>query len=143
MSMTWWPGWNSIEGAAKWGDIFFWAGFACLVLLAGCEILSKVYSWRKDTLLAMRDDLISVARDVRSKETEQERRRCARHRRDAEIASARAPQVEPDRTAPEPQFQPQLQPQSRTASSRRRAKQNRSPARPSRLPASRNDLPAA
>src|ERR1019366_5108020 len=25
--MSWWPGWNSIEGAAKWGDIFFWAGF--------------------------------------------------------------------------------------------------------------------
>src|SRR5450432_3914122 len=47
--MTWWPGWNSIEGAAKWGDIFFWAGFALLVLLAGCEILSKVYGWREDT----------------------------------------------------------------------------------------------
>ena len=31
--MSWWPGWNSIEGAAKWGDIFFWAGFALLVLL--------------------------------------------------------------------------------------------------------------
>jgi hypothetical protein len=114
MSMTWWPGWNSIEGAAKWGDIFFWAGFACLVLLAGCEILSKVYSWRKDTLLAMRGDVISVARDVRSKETDQERGD-ARARHDAEIANARAPQVEPDRTAPEtplqPQFQPPYQPQ--------------------------------
>ena len=114
MSMTWWPGWNSIEGAAKWGDIFFWAGFACLVLLAGCEILSKVYSWRKDTLLAMRDGLISVAHDVRSKGTEQQRGD-ARARHDAEIANARAPQVEPDRTAPEaplqPQFQPPYQPQ--------------------------------
>lgn len=116
--MTWWPGWNSIEGAAKWGDIFFWAGFACLVLLAGCEILSKVYGWRKDTLLAMRDDMISVAHDVRSKQTEQERGD-ARARRDAEIANARAPQVEPDRTVPEPtpqpQFQPQPQPQSQQA----------------------------
>src|SRR5260370_17502073 len=35
--MSWWPGWNSIEGAAKWGDMFFWAGFALLVLLAGCR----------------------------------------------------------------------------------------------------------
>jgi hypothetical protein len=114
MSMTWWPGWNSIEGAAKWGDIFFWAGFACLVLLAGCEILSKVYSWRKDTLLAMRDGLISVTQDVRNKETEQQRGD-ARARHDAEIANARAPQVEPDRNAPEaplqPQFQPPYQPQ--------------------------------
>jgi hypothetical protein len=114
MSMTWWPGWNSIEGAAKWGDIFFWAGFACLVLLAGCEILSKVYSWRKDTLLAMRDGLISVAQDVRSKETEQQRGD-ARARHDGEIANARAPQVEADRNASEaplqPQFQPPYQPQ--------------------------------
>jgi hypothetical protein len=109
MSMTWWPGWNSIEGAAKWGDIFFWAGFACLVLLAGCEILSKVYSWRKDTLLAMRDDLISVAHDGRGKGTEQERGD-ARARHDAEIANARAPQVEPERAAPEPPLQPQFQP---------------------------------
>ena len=120
MSMTWWPGWNSIEGAAKWGDLFFWAGFACLVLLAGCEILSKVYSWRKDTLLAMEGDLISIARDVRSKETEQEPGD-ARARRDAEIASTRAPQVEPDRTAPEPQFQPPLQPQSEPQQASREA----------------------
>ena len=124
MSMTWWPGWNSIEGAAKWGDIFFWAGFACLVLLAGCEILSKVYSWRKDTLLAMRDDVISVARDGRSKETEQARGD-ARSRHDAEIANARAPQVEPDRTAPErppqPEFQPQFQPQPQSQPAPREA----------------------
>ena len=69
--------------------------------------------------------LISVAHDVRSKETEQERGD-ARARHDAEIANARAPQVEPDRTAPEqplqpqfqppyqPQFQPQFQPQSQS-----------------------------
>jgi hypothetical protein len=87
--MTWWPGWNSIEGAAKWGDVFFWAGFALLVLLAGCEILSKVYGWRKDTLIAMRDDSIAVAR--------------ARH--DAEIAPAQAPEIAGEKTAPEPQSQ--------------------------------------
>jgi hypothetical protein len=69
--MSWWPGWNSIEGAAKWGDVFFWTGFAFLVLLAGCEILSKVYGWRKDTLIAMRDDLIAVAQNIHTQQTDQ------------------------------------------------------------------------
>src|SRR6202163_1095009 len=90
--MTWWPGWNSIEGAAKWGDIFFWAGFALLILLAGCEILSKVYGWRKDTLIAMRDDLIAVAQE-------------ARGRHDAEIAAPRPPGAEGEKTGPQPQSQ--------------------------------------
>jgi hypothetical protein len=65
------PGWNSIEGSAKWGDVFFWTGFACLVLLAGSIVLSKVYSWRKDALVAMRDQLIAIAADAR---IEQQRR---------------------------------------------------------------------
>src|SRR6202163_1377813 len=90
--MSWWPGWNSIEGAAKWGDIFFWAGFAFLVLLAGCEVLSKVYGWRKDTLIAMRDDLIAIAESMHTKPTEQERL-VAPERHDREPAVARAPEV--------------------------------------------------
>jgi hypothetical protein len=109
--MSWWPGWNSIEGAAKWGDIFFWAGFAFLVLLAGCEILSKVYSWRKDSLLVMRDESIVVEADKRTKQAEQElaeaQTRLDQARHDAEIAAAR-PQVETEKT--EPQSLPQLQP---------------------------------
>jgi hypothetical protein len=104
--MTWWPGWNSIEGAAKWGDIFFWAGFALLVLLAGCEILSKVYGWRKDTLIAMRENLISVAQDIRTKQTDQDRGGT----REREVAGTRAPEIEAARTAPEPPAQPQYQP---------------------------------
>jgi hypothetical protein len=100
--MSWWPGWNSIEGAAKWGDIFFWAGFAFLVLLAGCEILSKVYGWRKDTLIAMRGDLIGVAEHSRTKQTDQERIE-AQERHDAQIAAARAPEAEAEKTEPEPQ----------------------------------------
>ncbi len=103
--MSWWPGWNSIEGAAKWGDIFFWAGFAFLVLLVGCGALSKVYGWRKDTLIAMRDDLISVAADIRTKQADQEHVEAQAHH-DAEIAAARPP-VEAERTEPEPQPQPQ------------------------------------
>jgi hypothetical protein len=112
--MSWWPGWNSIEGAAKWGDIFFWTGFAFLILLAGCEILSKVYGWRKDTLIAMRDDLISVAQDVRAQPKDQERLAAqvqAHH--DAEIAAARAPEVGAGRSEPEPRSQ--MQPGAREA----------------------------
>jgi hypothetical protein len=105
--MTWWPGWNSIEGAAKWGDIFFWTGFALLVLLAGCEILSKVYSWRKDTLIAMRDDLIAVAQDARTKQADQNRPEAlAGH--DLEIAAPRLPAGEDDKAGPVPQPQPKI-----------------------------------
>jgi hypothetical protein len=94
--MSWWPGWNSIEGAAKWGDIFFWAGFAFLVLLAGCEVLSKVYGWRKDALLAMRDDMAAIAQDVKVRQAEQARleterlvaEREAQARREAEAQAA-------------------------------------------------------
>src|SRR5271165_5130861 len=99
--MSWWPGWNSIEGAAKWGDIFFWAGFSFLALLVGCEVLSKAYGWRKDTLIAMRDDLISVAADIRTKQADQEHVD-AQAQRDAGIAAARPP-GEAERNEPEPQ----------------------------------------
>jgi hypothetical protein len=106
--MSWWPGWSSIEGAAKWGDIFFWTAFAFLVLLAGCGLLSKVYDWRKDALIAMRDELAAVAQDMKAKEIERDQQ--ARH--DAEIATA-----EPEKSEPEPaaQPQPQAQPEPREA----------------------------
>src|SRR3984893_16150921 len=113
--MSWWPGWNSIVGAAKWGDIFFWAGFAFLVLLAGCEVLSKVYGWRKDTLIAMRDDLIGIGENMRTKPAHQ-KRRDARERRDLEPAAARAPEDEkaqPQPQPPPPQVQPKAQPTPR------------------------------
>lgn len=120
--MSWWPGWNSIEGAAKWGDIFFWAGFAFLVLLVGCEVLSKVYGWRKDTLIVMRDDLITVAADIRTKQADQERV-AAQARLDAEIAAARTAEIEAEKTGPEPQppSQPASQPQSQPQAAARDA----------------------
>jgi len=111
--MSWWPGWNSIEGAARWGDIFFWVGFAFLVLLAGCEILSKVYGWRKDTLIAMRDDSIAVAQDMRTKQADQEHYE-AQARHEAEIAVAHPPEVEADKIEPKPRPQPQTPPQQIT-----------------------------
>src|SRR5579871_2468617 len=63
--MSFMPGWNSIEGSARWGDIFFWTGFACLILLAASIVLSKVYGWRKDALVAVRDQLAAIAADAR------------------------------------------------------------------------------
>jgi hypothetical protein len=110
--MSWWPGWNSIEGAAKWGDIFFWAGLAFLVLLAGSEVLSKVYGWRKDTLIAMRDDLIGIAENMRTKPADQERVE-AHERHDLEPAAARAPEAEAEKAQPQPQPPPpQVQPKA-------------------------------
>ncbi len=91
--MSWWPGWNSIEGAAKWGDLFFWAGFALLVLLAGCEVLSKVYSWRKDSLIAMRDEIATLAQDARVRQAA-EQARTETERLDAERAAQAQAQVQ-------------------------------------------------
>ena len=85
--MTWLPGWNSIEGATKWGDIFFWAGFAFLVLLVGCEILSKVYAWQKDALVAMHGDQLVVAAETHAKQVEQELAD-AQARQEAAVAEA-------------------------------------------------------
>jgi hypothetical protein len=99
--MNWWPGWNSIEGAAKWGDIFFWVGFAFLILLVGCEILSKVYGWRKDTLVAMRNDLVVVAADMRTKQAEQDLAD-GQARQEAAIAAAREREAEAEKALSEP-----------------------------------------
>src|SRR4029077_19840295 len=95
------------------GDIFFWVGFAFLVVLAGCEILSKVYGWRKDTLIAMRDDSIAVAQDMRTKQADQEHAE-AQARHEAEIAAAHPPEVEADKIEPKPRPQPQTPPQQTT-----------------------------
>ena len=105
-NMSWWPGWNSIEGAAKWGDIFFWAGFALLVLLAGCEVLSKVYGWRKDNLVALRDEMTVLAQDVHARQAEQahpEAPRAAVPAPDeAEIPATRLAEAQPEKAAPPP-----------------------------------------
>jgi len=123
--MSWWPGWNSIEDAGKWGDIFFWTGFAFLVLLAGCEVLSKAYGWRKDSLIAMRDEMAVLAQDVRARQAEQARmeaegveaeRAPAQVPLSAEIAAARPSEPQPERTALQPQPLPrETEPLPRTS----------------------------
>jgi hypothetical protein len=133
--MSWWPGWNSIEGAAKWADIFFWVGFALLVLLAGCEILSKVYGWRKDTLIAMRDNLMAVGEAARTPQADQGRvvapERHDPERRDVEIPAARAPGPEAEKTEPPPE--PTLEPQPQVLQATRDTPLPRSPEQVARL----------
>jgi hypothetical protein len=50
--MTWWPGWDSIDDANWWSHLWFWLGIACLVALAGAEVISHIYGLRKDELVA-------------------------------------------------------------------------------------------
>ena len=96
--MSWLPGWNSIEGSARWGDILFWAGFAFLVLLAGCVVMSKVYGWRKDALIVMRGQLIAIAQELETQQAPPAQPEP--QRRDAEAAVARASEGrQPDRVA--------------------------------------------
>jgi hypothetical protein len=128
--MSWWPGWNSIEGAAKWADIFFWVGFALLVLLAGCEILSKVYGWRKDTLIAMRDNLIAVTGAARTLQADQGRL-IAPERHEAGIPAARAPEADAEKTEPPPE--PRLEPQPQVQQATRDTPLARTPEQVARL----------
>lgn len=49
--MTWWPGWDSIDGSGFWAHFWFWFGIGCLFALGASEIVSHVYSLRKDELV--------------------------------------------------------------------------------------------
>jgi hypothetical protein len=106
--MTWLPGWNSIEGSARWGDIFFWTGFALLLVLAGCIVLSKLYGWRRDALIVRRDQLIAIAQDLRGHTDSIEPKDQARvavpvpQRAEPEPPGARIPAEPTDKAAAEP-----------------------------------------
>jgi hypothetical protein len=104
--MTFLPGWSSIEGSGRWSDIFFWAGFASLILLAACILMSKVYGWRKDALIATREQLISLAEDLRDEDLRQleiaARERAPTPEHEPEAAIAQAPDALPERPAAAP-----------------------------------------
>ena len=51
--MTWWPGWDSIEGAGWWSGFYFWFGIAALFVLGITEVISHRYGLRKDELVAI------------------------------------------------------------------------------------------
>jgi hypothetical protein len=112
--MSWLPGWNSIEGSARWGDIFFWAGFTFLVLLAGCVVMSKVYGWRKDALITVRNQLIAIAGELQPLQTpqapqqpphqaepqEEREHAAAQEHSDGEAAGTRVPDEPAEREPP-------------------------------------------
>jgi len=50
--MSWIPGWDSIEGTGFWSHFWFWFGIACLFALGAAEVVSHLYSLRKDELVA-------------------------------------------------------------------------------------------
>ncbi len=51
MSQCGFPVGIRFDGATWWGTFHFWLGIAALVVMTGAEVLSHVYSVRKDTLV--------------------------------------------------------------------------------------------
>ncbi len=50
--MTWWPGWDSIDGAGFWSQFWFWIGLTCLLALGASAVISHIYGLRKDELIS-------------------------------------------------------------------------------------------
>jgi hypothetical protein len=76
--MWWLPGWDSIPSTAWWSHFWFWFGIACLVALAASEVVSHVYSLRKDGLVAAAERAAEQQRRNDADAAE------ARHRTDVE-----------------------------------------------------------
>lgn len=68
--MGWWPGWDSIEGASRWQEVFWWLGIALIVLVIGSEVLARIYADRKDMLVALaeRSSVEQLRRDQQEAE---------------------------------------------------------------------------
>src|SRR4051794_40517723 len=80
--MSWWPGWNSIEGTEFWSTFHFWAGIACLLLLGFFEVLSHYYGERHSALVEIAASEAARRRDESDQQAEK--------RHAAEIAATRA-----------------------------------------------------
>lgn len=57
--MSWWPGWDSADGAGFWSHFWFWVGIVCLFAVGASAIVSHIYGLRKDELIS--DKLASLA----------------------------------------------------------------------------------
>jgi len=49
--MTWWPGWNTVEGASWWSSFYFWISIGSLFLLGASEVISHRYTLRTEDLI--------------------------------------------------------------------------------------------
>lgn len=65
--MSWIPGWQSAASAEWWSSFYFWVGIGFLILLAGSEVASHVYSLRKDELAAAAERQAATVRDAEQK----------------------------------------------------------------------------
>jgi hypothetical protein len=79
---TFFPGWDSVESAARWHRGFEIAGFIALGLLLLFEVLAYIYGNRKDTLISasnakieqqrqQQDEAANKARDVQIRAAQQ------------------------------------------------------------------------
>lgn len=68
--MTWWPGWNSIDGAGWWSGFYFWLGIVALFLLGTSELISYRYGLRKHELVAVSERNADRARADNDNPTE-------------------------------------------------------------------------
>jgi len=72
--MSWIPGWDSVDGAGSWSHFWFWFGILCLFALGASEIVSHVYSLRKDQLVAAADRASAEQRERETNEAEARRK---------------------------------------------------------------------
>jgi hypothetical protein len=82
------PGWGSVEAAARWHRGFEIAGFLALGLLLLCEVLAYIYGNHRDTLAIEAEHAASRERSTKEQQ--------ANEKRNAELAAAnqRAEQAE-------------------------------------------------
>jgi len=57
--MTWWPGWDSIDGTGFWSHFWFSVGIICLFAVGAAAAISHIYGLRKDELIS--DKMASLA----------------------------------------------------------------------------------
>jgi hypothetical protein len=95
--MAWLPGWDSIDGAKSWGDLYFWFGIACLFLLGASEILSHYYGVRKDELVAAAESGLNEERAKKDAQYEDQLRSAQKAADDATMKAAQLAAQSADR----------------------------------------------
>jgi hypothetical protein len=65
------PGWNTVEGADKWGNIFTILGLVALAALVLFDVLAFLYGRRERDLITTRDAGIAAQRESQQQEERQ------------------------------------------------------------------------
>lgn len=72
--MPWIPGWSSASSASWWSNFYFWFGIVCLFLLGASEIVSHIYTLRKDALVEAGEGAAFARQQQEQRETERRHR---------------------------------------------------------------------